>query len=118
MGNALVDAIFHNEEKTEPIFLPALQPACPNAKRRADQPPRAQTLLPELQPAKRDIAPAHDSRSYKAEQRIAAIARTNAAPLAPPRALSHRLSRGGILSPLSAPVGFTAPPSAADQQHG
>ena len=38
MGTALVDAIFHNEEKTEPIFLPALQPACPNAKRRADQP--------------------------------------------------------------------------------
>ena len=38
MGTALVDAIFHNEEKTEPIFPPALQPACPNAKRRADQP--------------------------------------------------------------------------------
>ena len=39
MGNALVDAIFHNEEKAEPIFPPAR----PNAKRRiaAQTSPRA-----------------------------------------------------------------------------
>ena len=39
MGTALVDAIFHNEEKTEPIF----SPAPPNAKRRiaAQTSPRA-----------------------------------------------------------------------------
>ena len=39
MGTALVDAIFHNEEKTEPIFPPAR----PNAKRRiaAQTSPRA-----------------------------------------------------------------------------
>ena len=43
MGNALVDAIFHNEEKAEPIFPPALPPARPNAKRRiaAQTSPRA-----------------------------------------------------------------------------
>ena len=56
----------------------------PRGKRRnrlarpADQPPRAQTLLPALKPAKRNIAPARNSRSYKARQRIAATARCSA----------------------------------------
>ena len=59
MGNALVDAIFHNEEKAGPIPASASERKAPH--RRADQPPRAQPLLPELQPAKRNIAPAHDS---------------------------------------------------------
>ena len=43
---------------------------------RAGQPPRAQTPVPELKPAKRNIAPAHYSRSYDAKQHCAASART------------------------------------------
>ena len=43
--------------------------------RRAEQPPRPPTLRPELKPAKRNIAPAHDSRPHEAERRSAASAR-------------------------------------------
>ena len=66
------------------LALCVKQQARSNARRRnrlarpADQPPRAQTLLPALKPAKRNIAPARNSRSYKARQRIAATARCSA----------------------------------------
>ena len=43
--------------------------------RRAEQPPRAQSPLPELKPAGRNMAPARNSLTCKAQQRIAAIAR-------------------------------------------
>ena len=52
------------------------QSAARETQRRAGQPPRAQTPVPELQPAKRNIAPAHYSRSYDAKQHCAASART------------------------------------------
>ena len=39
--------------------------------RRAEQPPRAQSPLPELKPAGRNIAPARNSLTCKAQQRIA-----------------------------------------------
>ena len=54
------------------------QPTLPQQERRAPQtsPPRAQSPLPELQPAKRNLSTAHNSLSYEAEQRIAAPART------------------------------------------
>ena len=45
--------------------------------RRAEQPPRPPTLRPELKPAKRNIAPAHDSRPHEAERRSAASARNS-----------------------------------------
>ena len=46
--------------------------------RRAEQ-PRAQSLQPELKPAKRNISPARNSRPYYSRQRTAAPAHTNAA---------------------------------------
>ena len=42
------------------------------------QPPRAQTPVPELKPARRNVAPACNSRSLKAENRFFASARNNA----------------------------------------
>ena len=42
------------------------------------QTPRAQTPVPALQPAKRSLSPAHNSRTFKAEYRPAASARNNA----------------------------------------
>ena len=42
------------------------------------QPPRAQTPVPELKPARRNAAPACNSRSLKAENRFFASARNNA----------------------------------------
>ena len=47
--------------------------------RSAEQPPRAQSLQPELQPAKRNAAPARNSPSHEAKQRLFASAR-NIAP--------------------------------------
>ena len=46
--------------------------------RPADRPPRAQSLQPELQPAKRNIPPARNSRTHKSEYRFFASARNTA----------------------------------------
>ena len=50
----------------------------PEPHRRAERPPRAQSPLPELQPAGCNIAPARNSRTGEANERPAASARTNA----------------------------------------
>ena len=47
-------------------------------------PPRAQSPVPALKPAKRSLSPARNSRSRKAEKRIAASARNTAPPIERP----------------------------------
>ena len=65
-----------NERKTRRAGKPLRRRNRNTSPRR--QPPRAPTPLPELYPAKRNIPPAHNSRSYEAEERIFASARTSA----------------------------------------
>ena len=70
----------------ENTSMPATEPAAATKLHRpADRPPRAQSLQPELQPAKRNILPAHNSRTHHPHQHIAASAR-NTVPQTDPRA--------------------------------
>ena len=62
----------------------------PNFPRR---PPRAQTPVPALKPAKRSLSPARNSRSCKAEKRIAASARNTAPPIERPSPRAHSRQR-------------------------
>ena len=69
--------------------MPATESAATTKLHRpADRPPRAQSLRPELQPAKRDISTARNSRTHHPHQHIAASARNTAAQTDPPRAQS------------------------------
>ena len=61
----------HDRRRTNAVLMP-------EPHRRAERPPRAQSPLPELQPAGRNIAPARNSRTGEANERPAASARTNA----------------------------------------
>ena len=56
----------------------ATPPLSGEAERSAARPPRAQTPVPELQPAKRSPSPAHNSLSHEAEYHFFASARPNA----------------------------------------
>ena len=66
----------------------ATPPLSGEAERSAARPPRAQTPVPELQPAKRSPSPAHNSLSHKAEYHFFAPARPNA--VSGSRTMSHR----------------------------
>ena len=70
----------------ENTSMPATEAAATTKLHRpADRPPRAQSLQPELQPAKRNIPTARNSRTHHPHQHIAASA-WNTAPQTDPRA--------------------------------
>ena len=79
------------------------QPASPQQEHIAPPPAPARTHVPAgLYPAKRNLSPAHYSRSYKPEYRIAASARTSA--LIGSRTKRNRPSLRRIISPFPCPL--------------